>query len=179
MTPGPTSPIIGFHVSHERRGFPLEWEVYLQQTDVFHARYLLAVEERGLLRYGYIRELSLDLSDLAHPEKALQLRQLRALGAVHTLSIDSLTLPKILPTFDNYFSQFVPTLRSLSLQRTSCEDVHQLMEFICRFPHLDDLAFTGLFGPSLAAARQGSKRPRPQQPLPFGGHLDLYDTKRP
>jgi len=87
--------------------------------------------------------------------------------------IESLALPQILPIFDNCFSQFVPTLRSLSLQSTHCDDVSQVMEFICRFPHLDDLAFTDSHYGRLTGAPPGSEGPRPQQPLPFGGHLDL------
>jgi len=42
--------------------------------------------------------------------------------------IESLTLSQILPIFDSCFSQFIPTLRSLSLgQSTRCDDVHQVM----------------------------------------------------
>lgn len=148
-------------------------EAYEQQADVFHARYLSAAEKRGLLRYGYVREVHLDLTLLSHPANVLQLQQLRALETVHLLIIESLDLPQILPIFDNCFSQFVPTLRSLSLQRTRCDDVHQVMEFICRFPHLHDLAFTGWYHSRLADAPPRSEGPRPRQPLPFGGHLDL------
>ena len=136
-------------------------------------RYLSAAEERGLLRYGYIREVHLDLARLSHPVTVLQLQQLRTLETVHLLKIESLALPQILPIFDNCFSQFVPTLRSLSLQRSRCDDVHQVMEFICRFPHLDDLAFTLSHHANFAGAPPGSEGPRPRQPLPFGGHLDL------
>jgi len=48
-------------------GIPLSYEAYKQQADVFHARYLSAAEERGILRYGYIREVHLDLARLSHP----------------------------------------------------------------------------------------------------------------
>jgi len=150
-----------------------DWDTYPQQADVFHARYLSAAEERGLLRYGYIREVTLELSQLAHPENVLQLRQLRALETVHTLTIETLALSQVLPIFDSCFSQFVPTLRSLTLRRISCKDVHQLLEFICRFPHLDDLTFAESYGPSVANPPPGSEGPRPQQPLPFRGHLEL------
>jgi len=140
-------------------------EAYKEQADVFHARYLSAAEERGLLRYGYIQEVRLDLSRLNHPVNVLQLQQLRALETVR--------LPQILPIFDSCFSQFVPTLRSLSLQKARCDDVHQVMEFICRFPHLDDLAFTHSHYGELAGSPPGPGGPRPRQPLPFRGHLDL------
>ena len=154
------------------RGSPpgiLSTEAYFDQADAFHASYLSMAEERGLLRYYYAREVFLDLS-VGNPENNLQLRQFRALSTVHTLTVNWLALHKILPIFDRCFSQFVPTLRSLRLQAAMCENAYQLMEFICRFPCLNDLALTnprGLDDPRSARA------PRPQQPIPFGGHLVL------
>jgi len=156
--------------------FPLDLETgTLDQAEVFHARYLSEAEERGLLRHGYVRELRLDLG-LGNPENILQLHQLRALEAVRTLTIEMLDLPKILPIFGRCFSQFVPTLRSLTLRSTRCENAHQIMEFVCRFPHLDDLELInpcGLDRLQLADVPPRSKGPRPQQPSPFGGHLAL------
>ena len=156
---------------------PFSVEAYTEQADMFHARYLSAAEERGLLRYGYVREVDLDLSQLAHPENVLQLQQLRALETVQGLTIESLALRQILPIFDRCFSQFVPTLRSLRLRTTRCENVHQLMEFICKFPHLDDLALTsprlgGLLSTNAPPGSEGSQR----QPLPLRGDLVLDGT---
>ena len=145
------------------------------QADVFHARYLSTLEERGLLRYGYIREVDLDLS-IGNPESVLQLQQLRTLETVHTLKIRGLDLHKIMPIFDRCFSHFVPTLQSLNLSGVRCENLHRLMEFVFRFPHLDDLT---LIDPSTLDdlgypdIPPRSKWPRPQRPLPFGGHLAL------
>jgi len=147
----------------------------LDEAGVLHTRYLLAAEERGLLRHGYVREVYLDFG-IGIPENVLQLRQLRALKTVHTLTINTLDLHKFLPIFDCCFSQFVPTLRLLSLEEARCENAHQLMEFVCRFPHLDDLELInpcGLDLSVLADAPPGSKGPRLQQPPPFGGHLVL------
>jgi len=152
---------------------PFDLETYDEQADVFHARYLSAIEERGLLRYGYIREVSLELFNLARPEKVLQLQQLRALDTVHSLTINWLPLPQILPIFDSCFSQFVPTLQSLSLRDSRCEDINQVMEFIYRFPHLDDLDLTLDDSTDDRRASPGSMWPRPRQQLPFGGHLRL------
>jgi len=162
------------------RGFypevdPFDRDNLLDEAEVFLARYLSAAGERGLLRHGYVQEVRLDLG-LGNPEHVLQLPQLQALETVHTLSIERLDLPKFLPSFGRHFSQFVPTLRSLSLQATRCESAHQLMEFICRFPHLDDLELVNPCGPDrfeLPDVPLGSKGPRLQQPLPFGGHLAL------
>ena len=154
-------------------GTPFDLETHREQADAFYARYLSATEERGLLRYGYIREVSLKLFELAHPEKVLQLQQLRALETVHTVAIDSLALPRILPIFDSCFSQFVPTLRSLSLCDVSYEDINQVTEFIYRFPHLDDLDLTLHDAMDDGHAPPRSMWLRLRQPLPLRGHLHL------
>jgi len=155
-----------------RECMPLKNVDPLNNADVFFTRYLSAAEERGLLRYGYVREVYLDLG-IGNPEKTAQIPQFRALETVHTLEIERLDLHKFLPIFDRCFSQFVPTLRSLSLESTRCENAYQLMEFVYRFPHLDDLELIDPTGPDrleLADVPPRSKGPRPQKPLPFGGH---------
>jgi len=172
MALGIRSLVHGSHSVMAPRYGPGNWD----QADVFHACHLSAAEERGLLRYGYVREVHLDLG-VGNPEKVLQLQHLLALGTVHTLTIQRLDLHKILPIFDRCFSQFVPTVRSLGLESTHCDDANQLLEFACRFPHLDDLKLVNPCGPGdslrLVDAPSGSKGPRPQRPLPFGGHLVL------
>ena len=147
-------------------------------VDVFYARYLSAAEESGLLHHNYVREVDLDLS-FSNPENFLQLQQLRALRAVHTLAVSSLNLHWILPIFDRCFSQFVPTLQSLSLQKTRCKDAHQFMEFVCRFLCLDDLELVnprGLDHSRFTDAPPGSEGPQPQHPLPLGGYLVINGT---
>ena len=52
-------------------------EDYEQHADLFHARYLSAAEEHGLLRYGYVREVHLDLTRLSHPVEVLKLQHSR------------------------------------------------------------------------------------------------------
>ena len=51
------------------------------------------------------------------------------------------------------------------------------MEFVCQFPHLNDLALINPCSPEyecgLDVAPPGSKGLQPQQPLPFGGRLAL------
>jgi len=158
----------------------LPHKVYSEQAEVFHARYLSAAEERGLLRYGYVREVRLDLG-VSNPENVLQLRQLQALETVHTLTIRWPNLHKILPVFDRYFSQFIPTVRSLRLDGTWFQDADKLTELVCRFPHLDNLALVNsLFGmtdpdyylglPSALPLPEGH---RSRQLLPLGGHLTI------
>ena len=57
---------------------------------------------------------------------------------IQELSISWLNAPDFLETFDTYFTNFVPTLRSLHLD-TPMGDTRDILDFICRFPHLDDL----------------------------------------
>jgi len=170
MVLGARSAVRGSHLEK----VPLDFD----KAEVPHARYLSAAEDRGLLRYGYVREVDLDLG-IGNPENVLRLQQLRALETVHTLTINMLDLHKILPVFGRCFSQFVPTLRSLSLKSTRCENAQQLMEFVCRFPSLDNLELInprGLGNSGFAGAPPKSAGPQPQQPLPFGGQLVLTGT---
>lgn len=59
---------------------------------------------------------------------------------VQELSIYWLHTPGFLEDFDTYFASFVPTLRSLHLD-TPTGNTRDILDFICRFPHLDDLTF--------------------------------------
>ena len=175
MTLGFTSAYCG------SRSEKLPTEDVLDQAEVFHARYLSEAEKRGLLRFGYVREVDLYL-DIGNPENVLQLQHIRVLETVHTLTIKFLDLPMILPIFDRCFSQFVPTLRSLSLTWTSYGNPHQLMEFVYRFPCLDNLALIDPYASddsTFVDAPPVSKWARPQQPLPFGGRLVLKGQSPP
>ena len=60
---------------------------------------------------------------------------------IQELSIYWLHTPDFLRgNFDVYFQNFVPTLRSLHLD-TPTGDTRDILDFICRFPNLDDLTF--------------------------------------
>ena len=60
---------------------------------------------------------------------------------IQELSIYWLHTPDFLcGNFDVYFQNFVPTLRSLHLD-TPTGDTRDILDFICRFPNLDDLTF--------------------------------------
>ena len=105
-----------------------------------HMRYLSKAEKHGLL--GHAREVSVNIGQSAAPD-ALEgyLPHFRSFDRVHTLRISGFDLPQSLPVFGRYFTQFVPTLRSLHLPYIQ-GDVHEVLEFICKFPHLDDLSLT-------------------------------------
>ena len=58
-------------IVHGSRPGILSTDAYLDQADAFwQASYLSMAEERGLLRYGYVREVFLDLS-AGNPENIL------------------------------------------------------------------------------------------------------------
>ena len=59
---------------------------------------------------------------------------------IQELSIYWLHTPAFLKDFDTYFASFVPILRSLHLD-TPTGNTRDILDFICRFPHLDDLTF--------------------------------------
>ena len=105
-----------------------------------HLRYLSTGRKRGLL--GYAREVYIDIGGRLTPESLeLYLPHFRAFNQVHTLRISNFDLTKFLPRSQRYFAQFVPTLRSLSLLDIKA-GTHEILEFVCKFPHLDDLSLT-------------------------------------
>ena len=102
--------------------------------------HLSMAEKRGLL--GYAREVYIDIGQGFTPDiLECYLPHFRSLNQVQTLTIGHFDLPKFLPTFERYFAQFVPTLRSLHLPQV-IGNTHDVLEFICKFPHLDDLSLT-------------------------------------
>lgn len=58
---------------------------------------------------------------------------------VQELNVYWLDTPGFLKNFNTYFANFVPTLRSLHLD-TPTGVTRDILDFVCRFPHLDDLA---------------------------------------
>ena len=103
-------------------------------------RYLSAAGKRRLL--GYAREVYIDIGQSLVPETLeAYLPHFRSLNRVQTLGINHFDLTKFLPTFERYFVQFVPTLRSLHLPQVM-GDASEVLKFICNFPQLDDLSLT-------------------------------------
>ena len=94
----------------------------------------------GLL--GYAREVSIDFGQSFIPE-ALEafLPYFHSFTRVHTLSISGLDVSRFSPGFEQYFVQFVPTLRSLHLPQVM-GGAREVLEFVCEFPRLDDLSLT-------------------------------------
>jgi len=103
-----------------------------------HMKHLSVVGKHGLL--GYAREVDIDIGHCLAPEDLeTYLPHFHSFTQVHTLRIDGLDLTRCLPAFGQYFTQFVPTLRSLHLHYVM-GSVQGVLEFVCKFPHLDDLS---------------------------------------
>lgn len=103
-------------------------------------QYLSVAGKRGLL--GYTRELIVTIGPSFSPETfEVYLDQFRSFEQIRILRIHQFDLPSFLPLFERCFTQFVSSLRSLHLPDV-VGGVHELLEFICKFPHLDDLSLT-------------------------------------
>lgn len=102
-------------------------------------RALSWVAEHGLLPYA--RHLYIHLNKNFSPVNLRPFNDnFQRFDRIQELSIYWLHTPGFLEDFDTYFANFVQTLRSLHLD-TPTGDVRDILDFICRFPHLDDLTF--------------------------------------
>jgi len=132
-----------------------------------HLRYLSTGGKCGVL--GYAREVYIDIGHNFTPQSLeVYLPHFRSFTQVHTLRISSFDLAKFLPAFEQYFAQFVPTLRSLRLPYVKA-GTHEVLEFICKFPHLDDFSLT------LSSVHSASVFPKlsVEHPPPLKGTLVL------
>lgn len=100
---------------------------------------LSGIAAHGLLPYG--RQLFINLSKNFTPANLQPFSDhFQRFDRIQELSIYWLHTPGFLEQFDTFFANFVPTLRSLHLD-TPTGDTRDILDFICRFPHLDDLTF--------------------------------------
>ena len=100
---------------------------------------LSGIAARGLLPYA--RHLSINVNEDFTPTNLQPFNHhFQCFDRIQELSIYWLDTPGFLENFDTYFMNFVPTLRSLHLD-TPIGDGRDILDFVCRFPHLDDLTF--------------------------------------
>ena len=100
---------------------------------------LSGIAAHGFLSYG--RDLSINLNQNFTPANLQPFNDLfQRFDRIQELSIYWLHTPGFLARFDTFFPKIVPTLRSLHLD-TPTGDTRDILDFICRFPHLDDLTF--------------------------------------
>jgi hypothetical protein len=101
-------------------------------------RVLSSIAAHGLLQYA--RHLSISLDRICTPANLLPFNHhFQRFDRIQELNIYRLDTPGFLENFDTYFANFVPTLRSLHLE-VPAGDSRQILDFICRFPHLEDLS---------------------------------------
>lgn len=101
---------------------------------------LYGIAAHGLLPYG--RHLTINTNKVLTPANLQPFNHhFQRLDRIQELSIYWLDTPGFLEQFDTFFENLVPTLRSLHLARPT-GDTRDILDFICRFPHLEDLSFS-------------------------------------
>lgn len=132
-----------------------------------HMRYLSIAGKRGLL--GFARELIINIGPNFTP-RALEvyLPHFLLFSKVRALTIYDFDIESFLPNFERYFARFVPTVRSLHLPDV-VGGIHEIQEFIHKFPHLDDLSLTLSSCYSVDAPAKSPVEPSP----PLKGKLIL------
>ena len=102
-------------------------------------RVLSGIAAHGLLQYA--RHLFINLNRNFTPVNLQPFNDhFQRFDRIQELSIYWLDTQGFLENFDTYFANFVPTLRSLHLD-TPAGNSRDILDFICRFPYLDDLTF--------------------------------------
>ena len=102
-------------------------------------RVLSGIAAHGLLPYA--RHLYININLNFTPANLQPFNNhFQRFDRIQELSVYRLHTPGFLEHFDTYFANFVPTLRSLHLD-SPAGDTRTILDFICRFPHLDDLTF--------------------------------------
>jgi hypothetical protein len=101
-------------------------------------RVLSSIAEHGLLQYA--RYLFININKNFTPANLLPFNHhFQRFDRIQELNIYRLDTPGFLKNFDTYFANFVPSLRSLHLD-TPAGHTRDILDFICRFPHLEDLS---------------------------------------
>ena len=146
------------YIRETRRGVPV--------------RVLSEISPYGLLSYA--RHLYIHLNRSFTPAGLEPFNDdFQRFDQIQELSIYRLHIPDFLETFDTYFTNFVPTLRSLHLD-TPTGDTRDILDFICRFPHLHDLTLEVPSGdPYGWSMWRPAPLPATKKMPPFRGRLKL------
>jgi len=134
-------------------------------------RVLSEISAHGLLPYA--RHLYIYLNRNFTPTNLQPFNDhFQRFDQIQELSIYWLPTPDFLEHFDTYFANFVPTLRSLNLD-TPTGDTPDILDFICRFPHLDDLSLKISGDPRSWGNWGSASLPVVKKMPPFRGRLKL------
>ena len=143
---------------------------------------LSGVAAHGLLRFG--RRLSIRINQNFTPTNLQPFNDhFQRFDRIQELTIYSLHTKCFLEQFDTFFANFIPTLRSLHLDSPSGDD-QDILNFICRFPHLDDLTIRMTSEQSAPPGTLGSVSPSIAKKIPpfrgrlkfdgsYGGHCSM------
>ena len=131
---------------------------------------LSKIAARGLLPYA--RHLFININYNFTPANLQPFNHhFQCFDRIQELSIYWLDTPGFLENFGTYFANFVPTLRSLHLD-TPTGDTRDILDFVCRFPHLDNLTFKMETFHGWGTWGSGSL-PTAERAPPFRGRLKL------
>ena len=135
---------------------------------------LRGIAAHGLFPYG--RHLFINLYRSFTPANLQPFNDhFQRFDQIQELSIYWLHTQGFLEQFDTFFRNFVPTLRSLHLD-TPTGDSRDILDFICRFPHLDDLTFRMTFEDSRDwRTWRSTSLPDVEKVPPFRGRLKLCE----
>ena len=139
-------------------------------------RVLSEISAYGLLSYA--RHLYTPLHRNFTPADLQPFNDFQRFDRIQELDIYWLHTPNSLETFDTYFTNIVPTLRSLHLN-TPMGDTRDILDFIRRFPHLND--FTLKMPPGNPYGwRTWESAPSPiiKKMPPFRGRLKLTNIDK-
>ena len=136
-------------------------------------RVLSRIAAHGLLPYA--RHLFINLNKNFTPTNLQPFNHhFQCFDRIQELGIYWLDTPRFLESFDTYFANFVPTLHSLHLD-TPIGDTRDILDFICRFPHLDDLTLKMSEGaPGDWRTWRSGTLPVVKSMPPFRGKLQLW-----
>jgi hypothetical protein len=133
-------------------------------------RVLSSIAAYGLLQYA--RHLVININKNFTPANLQPFNHhFQRFDRIQELHVYWLDTPGFLESFDTYFANFVPTLRSLHLEAPA-GDTRDILDFICQFPHLEDLSLSSEDSRDRGVWKSGSL-PIVKSMPPFRGRLRL------
>jgi len=146
-------------------------------------RPLVRGHELGLL--PLVKEFQIQIGDLREDEgfspelfNCCILRRFSALSNVRELGIELLNIPKFMQRIRKYFGHFLPTVRSLALNKPKGSR-RQVLYFIGQFQHLDDLTLRFSYhGPDFHEGQADDLELVPPFVPPLRGRLTMKHSKK-
>jgi hypothetical protein len=135
------------------------------------------VTARGLSPHG--RHLFIDFREDFTPANLQPFNDhFQRYERIQDLTIFKFHPRNFLDQFDTFFANFVPTLRSLHLN-TPTGNTGDILDFICRFPHLDNLTVGLAYEYTFNWSWETAPLPVVKRVPSFRGRLKIYGITRP